>query len=150
MASSNTREDFDPPIVLGGGMFAQDDDSDDDDLLSAQEVEEEARLGQQKSFLFADLVCYTGLFLIFFPFCSILAHYQINQLLTINENLFIHRLTLGQNLEVRELGYSATNAAYVWPNGGRLAALLSSGPPQPSPLLLELGSGTGWEPFLHT
>ncbi len=60
MASSNTREDFDPPIVLGGGLFAQDDDdSDDDDLLSAQEVEEEARLGQQKSFLFADLVCHS-------------------------------------------------------------------------------------------
>jgi hypothetical protein len=55
-ASGNTREDFDPPIVLGGGLFAQDDDSDDDDLLSAQEVEEEARLGQQKAFLFADLV----------------------------------------------------------------------------------------------
>ncbi|ELR22826.1 uncharacterized protein ACA1_396110 [Acanthamoeba castellanii str. Neff] len=101
-SSNNTREDFDPPIVLGGGLFAQDDDDSDDDLLSAQEVEEEARLGQQKSFLFADL-----------------------------------------NLEVRELGYSATNAAYVWPNGGRLATLLSSGPPRPSPLLLELGSGTG-------
>jgi len=55
---------------------------------------------------------------------------------------------------VREQGYSATNAAFVWPNGGRLAALLVSSVPrlqheegttcasQPA-RLLELGSGTG-------
>jgi hypothetical protein len=77
-SSSNTREDFDPPIVLGGGLFAQDDDSDDDDLLSAQEVEEEARLGQQKSFLFADLVRNSLSRSFTFSFCSILNNYRIN------------------------------------------------------------------------
>jgi hypothetical protein len=77
-SSNNTREDFDPPIVLGGGLFAQDDDDSDDDLLSAQEVEEEARLGQQKSFLFADLVQHSRSFSIFLISCTTLESNQID------------------------------------------------------------------------
>jgi predicted nicotinamide N-methyase len=100
-------DEFDPPFVLGGGLFShEEDDNDDGLLLSSREMEEETRLGSQKTFLIA-----------------------------------------GERVEVRELGYSATNAAFVWPNGGRLASLLSTVPPSttksPPPRLLELGSGTG-------
>jgi len=47
-------DEFDPPFVLGGGLFShEEDDNDDRLLLSSREMEEETRLGSQKTFLIA-------------------------------------------------------------------------------------------------